>query len=214
MDSLSTAPAFPPELERQIFEIAALLRPVGIPKLMLVAWRVKEWVEPLLYRIIVLEWPPQLSMLPAITSKFLSSAMESRPSFFQPAIRHLMMTRVNTATLESVLSVCTGIDNLWTNYDLTEWKLLIEPLHLKHLYAYTLPILRTLTPFHPFFSQITHLELIDALDARDVEACSELYLIPQLTHLSFNDDAFLPLCGELLETSKGIWTHASNFGHM
>ncbi|KAJ7087515.1 hypothetical protein C8R44DRAFT_650122 [Mycena epipterygia] len=207
MQSLSPVPAFPPELERQISEIAALLRPVGIPKLMLVAWRVKEWVEPLLYRIIALEWPDRLPMLPAITSEFLSSAMKSRPSFFQPAIRHLMMTRVNTTTFESVLSVCTGVDNLWTNYDLTEWRLLIEPLRLKHLYAQVLPILRTLTPLHPFFSQITHLELMDALDvldARDLETWSELYLIPQLTHLSFNFGVFLPLCSELLETCKSL----------
>lgn len=33
----------PHEVERIIFEIAALSRPVSIPNLMLVAWRVKEW---------------------------------------------------------------------------------------------------------------------------------------------------------------------------
>ncbi|KAJ7832485.1 hypothetical protein B0H13DRAFT_2370920 [Mycena leptocephala] len=36
------------DLERQIFETAALSRPVSIPNMMRVAWRVK--VEPLLYR--------------------------------------------------------------------------------------------------------------------------------------------------------------------
>ncbi|KAJ7131272.1 hypothetical protein C8R44DRAFT_871785 [Mycena epipterygia] len=39
------------ELERKIFELAALSRPKAIPTLMRVAWRVKLWVEPLLY------WP-------------------------------------------------------------------------------------------------------------------------------------------------------------
>ncbi|KAJ7126167.1 hypothetical protein C8R44DRAFT_121208 [Mycena epipterygia] len=43
MESVRTAPILPPELERQIYEICALSRPVLIPKLMLVAWRAKEW---------------------------------------------------------------------------------------------------------------------------------------------------------------------------
>jgi hypothetical protein len=33
----------PPELERTIFEIAALLEPTNIPTLMRIAWRVKHW---------------------------------------------------------------------------------------------------------------------------------------------------------------------------
>jgi hypothetical protein len=41
MDFVS--PALPPELERLIFEIYALAHPRSIPKLMLVAQRVKEW---------------------------------------------------------------------------------------------------------------------------------------------------------------------------
>jgi hypothetical protein len=37
------SPILPPELERGIFEICAISRPVSIPNLMLVAQRVKEW---------------------------------------------------------------------------------------------------------------------------------------------------------------------------
>jgi hypothetical protein len=33
----------PLELERKIFEVAALFRPVTIPAMMRVAWRVKLW---------------------------------------------------------------------------------------------------------------------------------------------------------------------------
>jgi hypothetical protein len=43
MSLKSLTPILPTELERQIFELCALSRPVRIPKLMLVAWRVKEW---------------------------------------------------------------------------------------------------------------------------------------------------------------------------
>ncbi|KAJ6534252.1 hypothetical protein B0H19DRAFT_1185616 [Mycena capillaripes] len=47
-------PRLPPELECRIFEAVALAHPTKIPQLMLVAWRVKEWVEPLLYHVIFL----------------------------------------------------------------------------------------------------------------------------------------------------------------
>ncbi|KAJ7883939.1 hypothetical protein B0H14DRAFT_3857247 [Mycena olivaceomarginata] len=42
------------ELERYILELAASSRPVSIPKLMLVSWHVKEWVEPLLYHTLAI----------------------------------------------------------------------------------------------------------------------------------------------------------------
>ncbi|KAJ7088102.1 hypothetical protein C8R44DRAFT_892901 [Mycena epipterygia] len=179
----------------------ALLGPAGIPKLMLVAWRIKEWVEPLLYRIIALG-RGQLPMLPAITSKFLLSAINQRPSFFHGTVRHLMVAGVKTTTFESILSVCTSVDNLWVNHDLAQLQTIMEPLRLKHLYTKTLPFLRTLTPLHPFFSQITHLELMDTWEG--LETWSELYLIPQLTHLSFIVGVFFPLCVELLGMCKSL----------
>jgi hypothetical protein len=40
MDTYSSLPL---ELERVIFEVSALSRPIDIPNLMLIAWRVKEW---------------------------------------------------------------------------------------------------------------------------------------------------------------------------
>jgi hypothetical protein len=44
MDRTSSGPFdFPLELEQRIFELAALSRPVCIPNLIRVAWRVKNW---------------------------------------------------------------------------------------------------------------------------------------------------------------------------
>jgi hypothetical protein len=40
---MDTYSSLPPELERVVFEISALSRPIDIPNLMLIAWRVKEW---------------------------------------------------------------------------------------------------------------------------------------------------------------------------
>ncbi|KAJ7137604.1 hypothetical protein C8R43DRAFT_609431 [Mycena crocata] len=43
MERLSLETTLPLDLERHIFELCAHWRPVSIPKLMLVAWRVKVW---------------------------------------------------------------------------------------------------------------------------------------------------------------------------
>ncbi|KAJ7615378.1 hypothetical protein FB45DRAFT_1035373 [Roridomyces roridus] len=48
----SPSVSLPPELERLIFETAALRYPGRIPTLLLLAKRVHEWIEPLLYQVI------------------------------------------------------------------------------------------------------------------------------------------------------------------
>ncbi|KAJ7087512.1 hypothetical protein C8R44DRAFT_820231 [Mycena epipterygia] len=62
---------------------------------MLVAWRVKEWVEPLLYRTITVEVGDagMIAALPALTRGYLSSILKSKPSFFfQRSVRHLLLS--------------------------------------------------------------------------------------------------------------------------
>ncbi|KAJ7928326.1 hypothetical protein B0H13DRAFT_2311607 [Mycena leptocephala] len=44
-------PAFPPDLEREIFGTTALMYPGEMPTLLRVARRVLIWIEPLLYRV-------------------------------------------------------------------------------------------------------------------------------------------------------------------
>ncbi|KAJ7258280.1 hypothetical protein C8J57DRAFT_1516178 [Mycena rebaudengoi] len=48
-------PRSAPELEQVILELCAADRSASIPRLMLVAQRVKEWVEAALYRVICLK---------------------------------------------------------------------------------------------------------------------------------------------------------------
>ncbi|KAJ7123569.1 hypothetical protein C8R44DRAFT_875759 [Mycena epipterygia] len=70
----------PPELERQIFEIAAHARPVAVLDLILVAWRVKAWVEPLLYRVIFVDGSGSTPIdgLPAFTVDVLQRLFERK----------------------------------------------------------------------------------------------------------------------------------------
>ncbi|KAJ6564436.1 hypothetical protein B0H19DRAFT_1258885 [Mycena capillaripes] len=87
------AALLPEDLEREIFEISAHSRPVFIPILMLVARRVKIWLEPLLYRTIVLDNPSVLKGYPIYSWAIL----ESKPaSFFHHAIdfTHRLFSRI------------------------------------------------------------------------------------------------------------------------
>ncbi|KAJ7443899.1 hypothetical protein B0H11DRAFT_452304 [Mycena galericulata] len=97
----------PPELERQIFEISALSRPRAIPRLMLAAWRVKEWVEPLLYRTIVLKYGPRADHYPAFTVDILLTSIRSKPAFFRDAVRNLLFLVPYQEELKKWFSVTT-----------------------------------------------------------------------------------------------------------
>ncbi|KAJ7887124.1 hypothetical protein B0H14DRAFT_2696630 [Mycena olivaceomarginata] len=77
---MSNPPKLPPELECTIFEIAALARPKMIPSLILVAHRVKHWVEPLLYRVIMVVPRTRPSSSTCSNSPFSPSKFCSRSS--------------------------------------------------------------------------------------------------------------------------------------
>ncbi|KAJ7075698.1 hypothetical protein C8R43DRAFT_1054098 [Mycena crocata] len=166
----------PLELERHIFETCARSQPICIPKLMLVAWRVKEWVEPLMYGTITLNGYESFVDYPTFASDSLSLAMESKPaSFFQFSMEELIPT--------------------------------LTSLSLKRLHADVSLLLSSLSPTHPFFSGLTHLELLGPADPpspENMDFLSNLSLIPQLSHLAFNDADFIPICPQLLQSCKSL----------
>ncbi|KAJ7434673.1 hypothetical protein FB451DRAFT_956255, partial [Mycena latifolia] len=199
-------PALPPELERKIFEICALGRPVSIPKLMLVALRVKEWVEPLLYRTITLNAvEPSVDGYPNFTSSILRRAIRRKSAtFFQIAVRNLHFFEDCEDDLVMILSICTGVENL--SLGMLEDDPVIpclELLRLKRLCADVGPSLRYFSATHPLFSQITHLELLDVANT-DTALYSQLSLLPNLTHLSFNHGVFIPISSFLLKTCRSL----------
>ncbi|KAF7369482.1 hypothetical protein MVEN_00277900 [Mycena venus] len=105
----------PLELERDIFELCALSWPISIPKLMLVARCVKEWVEPLLYRIIALGPYGTVTGNPCFTDNIISSAIHQKPpTFFHSAVRHLMLIAHGTSDVdyEMVLSFYGDLEDL------------------------------------------------------------------------------------------------------
>ncbi|KAJ7116224.1 hypothetical protein C8R43DRAFT_1137901 [Mycena crocata] len=87
------SPSLPLDLERTIFEIAALSRPVAIPELMRVAWRVKTWVEPLLYRSLVVCEKDRRYLVSGFPACDVSRFMHllRTKSFIGDSVRNLML---------------------------------------------------------------------------------------------------------------------------
>ncbi|KAJ7690258.1 hypothetical protein B0H17DRAFT_1134514 [Mycena rosella] len=224
----SSAPLLPLDLERQIFEIAALSRPVGIPNLMLVAWRVKEWCaipeypcclkltlllrRPLFYHTIAIRRshaPPVLSEpldgYPISTAGTILSAIRRDPStLFHQSVHNLFLPYgvADDMDVTALLAACISVENLWIA-EIDDEMLSFASLSPKQLYTNGLP---ALAPANPFFSQITHLELF-AIQEEDTNKFSRLSLIPQLTHLSFNGGDSSPrIPGDWARHSEDIQT--------
>ncbi|KAJ7889762.1 hypothetical protein B0H13DRAFT_1578090, partial [Mycena leptocephala] len=184
-------PALPLDLERHIFELCACSRPVVIPKLMLVAWRVKEWVEPLLYRTIIISPSYSNSKMiegyPGFTKQIVSTVMHSKPAvFFRDSVRHLLLHAVSDDFVRYLLSTCTGVENLWApNAGCALVEFSTTPFPLKHLYTRFVPLFHDVPSTSPIFDQLTNLELIGP-PSEQVDISSKLSLLPRLTHLSFN----------------------------
>ncbi|KAJ7434892.1 hypothetical protein B0H11DRAFT_1247761 [Mycena galericulata] len=199
----TSAQTLPRELERLIFEICALSRPTLIPKLMRVAWRVKEWVEPLLYRTIILSYAPPLDGYPEFTDKILSFAMRSKPStFFRDSVRNLLLYCVPNS--KEILTICTSVENLWivgTSAGQFDF-----PATLKHLYTDVLELLCGPPATRPLFSQLTHLELMGPTQAdEDIDVLfSSISQLPQLTHLAFYEEGFTSIFLPLLQTCGSL----------
>ncbi|KAJ7623040.1 hypothetical protein DFH06DRAFT_1481813 [Mycena polygramma] len=212
MKCLPPSPVLPLDLERTIVEMSARSRPVLIPKFMLVAWRVKEWVEPLLYHTIAVEYSRAMDGYPIFTWEVLIAALDSKPfSFFHLYVRNLcLLTSTNALDVEILLNACTGVENLSvTAGSLGRHEAAIASsitlLPLTHLTGNFGPIFRNTSPDAAFFTRITHLGLRagDLLN-KDTELGSRLTSMPHLSHLSFGDTRFVPLLLPVRTTSQSL----------
>ncbi|KAJ6505084.1 hypothetical protein C8R45DRAFT_544196 [Mycena sanguinolenta] len=182
----------PPELERRIFEIAALACPVRIPTLMLVAGRVKFWVEPLLYRVVYLNDSTTSELRDLDLPTFAVDAPEQRPPNSFRHVRHLFIDDdvVKQPMLNSWLLACTGVTNLyaWLDYKPEILPSISGLTNVQYL-SIDVRVLRGTTVPFPLFLTITHLELFVFTRAADDSVdrvWGNICLIPRLTHLALN----------------------------
>ncbi|KAF8124257.1 hypothetical protein K438DRAFT_1051671 [Mycena galopus ATCC 62051] len=207
-------PKFPPELEREIFELKAFLDPRSMLTLLLVAQRVRTWIEPLLYRVLSinhlagheLPWEqPPADTTYRHSFKAMRKMVLSRPAaLLRDNVRHIRFPGAcPPIVVDKMLRFCPGaIDVVTTLVRYPTFALLLAQLPLQRLVVcWDAPLNRTC----PKLIQLTHLEIRDWPHGDRWDAWSGLALLPRLTHLAFHDiDTMIPIflgalqhCGSL-----------------
>ncbi|KAJ7136381.1 hypothetical protein C8R43DRAFT_1239019 [Mycena crocata] len=184
---------------------------------MLVAWRVKRWVEPLLYRTVTLpsdshrgDREDKVKGIPIHHREVITDLIQTRPpEFLGQSVRNLLMCYRRGVDNRPILSACHNIENLWIASDnLHDLLPILQGLPLTHLHCDLSKLFGSKEKIHfthPVFSQITHLECFDdPPDLPDPERWSNIALIPNLTHLSFVNMDFLSVCHTLLQSCKSL----------
>ncbi|KAJ7065447.1 hypothetical protein C8F01DRAFT_1125636 [Mycena amicta] len=190
----------PPELERIIFELAATELPKSIPTLSLVACRVKEWLNPILFRTLVIT----SSNTDHFSHVFLSCHIDvfqaivlQNPPLFKNTVRNVIFLDLSRQEQEIVFAACPNLENICIDSNagvrhLQSGAALARLEHLSHLSIEMEDLcsrLREVHPGHPCFVHITHIRLVvDTLPedppgsavAQRWRAFAEL---PNLTHV-------------------------------
>nr|GAT51952.1 predicted protein [Mycena chlorophos] len=120
-------PRLPPELERRIFEIAAVSDPESIARSVgLVAKRVWAWTEPIIYRTVVVSSMNEKTGVAAAILRHLDSGASGKPpSFFAQHVHNFSLVPSfwlfmgarpspnawKPAELARVVRACTGVKN-------------------------------------------------------------------------------------------------------
>ncbi|KAJ7061744.1 hypothetical protein C8F01DRAFT_1138276 [Mycena amicta] len=203
-------PILPFEIERIIFETAALSRPKQVPTLMLVAWRVHQWVEPLQYRtlgisILPLKLSP-VTDIPRITFAYLTHLIASKdPAFLAKAVRNVLIPpNIGQEALETICAAFPNIENLFSRCTLRHPALpQLRRLHCSpSVRALDLPNLATR------FAALTHLRVNDTLGLRSAAIeffrWRKLAEFPSLTHLAIAGCPSADDCTVLLSLCKSL----------
>ncbi|KAJ7189799.1 hypothetical protein GGX14DRAFT_580418 [Mycena pura] len=184
---MSQPPAFPLDLEREVFEMAALCHPGTIPTLLCVCRRVCEWTEPMLYRILFLSR--------ALSNKAQIAAASSKSkTFLHKAVRHVLVPPVcylPGTKIEALLAKCSGATNLIL---LGLFGEVVEAI--QHMRPTKLSVANPIPGLalgldHPLFTNVTHLDLFHAYVLLEETKCAweqwrSLASLPMLTHLAIS----------------------------
>ncbi|KAJ7651349.1 hypothetical protein FB45DRAFT_1051096 [Roridomyces roridus] len=198
-------PRLPRELERVIFELAALSRPVLIPDLVLVASRVKEWIQPLLYHTLVFDsadFTTPVDGLRSYNAASFSRIIQHQRNLAECA-RNLIFIGSEQGEFDNILLACPHVQNLfvmWPSEDEKPNRAMLDALPLRHLYC-EIRYLAPTNPFsRPFLSTISHLELFSTPDETDWVG---LVRLPRLTHLAL-DQYDHALCNLVLNECSSL----------
>ncbi|KAJ6623348.1 hypothetical protein B0H10DRAFT_2213743 [Mycena sp. CBHHK59/15] len=180
--------SFPLDLERHIFETVAALEPAMIPSLLRVCRRIHSWLEPLLFRVVVLDKG----------HKMLSAVKSRSPEVLRAGVRHLFLDEAGGGceSWPGLFSHCEKLSQveLWLGPEgVTPYLPALSNLRLQSLAL-------MLLPHHQFpltqrlFLSVTHLDILLTSDVPGVWAdWAHLAALPALTHLCLGKDILGPI---------------------
>ncbi|KAJ7215717.1 hypothetical protein C8J57DRAFT_1600171 [Mycena rebaudengoi] len=181
-DALLGGVVLPAELERAVFEAAAVLDYKNISRLMLVGHRVHTWLKPFLYHVLVYRGP----------NHHRTDAHE----LFGTHVRHLMLDFRSLVTdIAKILAVCSAVQSLACYGVLDSSYLphlaLMRPLRLR---IQAVNLFAGPPRFsHALFARTTHLQLLDySLSAFDDDSWASLRALSCLTHLALHAYVAVP----------------------
>ncbi|KAK6987682.1 hypothetical protein R3P38DRAFT_2574709 [Favolaschia claudopus] len=186
---LPPQPRFPPELERIIFEIAASrCFPKEILTFMLVAWRVKTWVEPFLYRIVA--FPERGGFIPI--DMLVEKVASVQYLFWNPVLSNQEKWEDGNESTDS-----KGMKILHELRFLQRLTISRSSLFLPEAVDFNAP----------FLSGVTHFELLDDYfdvdnEPQDRKFIAGINQMPKLTHLAFNVKGGIPEVHDLFYMNK------------
>ncbi|KAJ7830137.1 hypothetical protein B0H14DRAFT_2807886 [Mycena olivaceomarginata] len=211
MEPPYSSPRLPPELERVVFEMAALLWRTTIPNLMLVAWRVRNWYKKSYTQFILVISPVVHRMEPflrvailcdsqahhicgfqTITSEILRRINETQPpGYLVNIVSHLFMeddVNWSPTEVEIILMACNRVTTAFLAIPSCPLSAVATFYRLRRL-AIPFMELQDLSESDraTVLHNITHLALLKsdgASSCRNPEAF--LAMLPHLTHISFD----------------------------
>ncbi|KAJ6448558.1 hypothetical protein C8R47DRAFT_1227015 [Mycena vitilis] len=195
--------SLPLDLQRCIFELAALASLHDISKLMLVEHQVKVWIEPILYRVLVLAEPhrdPRGSSrdfhFVTVSQWDIKKPLKSKShEFFQSAVKSLRIyDPIDSDNMKLLFTAFAGVTNVAIHWNAATGVLpALEKLHgLRRLRSALTPLFlgHDRCEFtHALFRNLTHLYLAD--DWRNMGPMAPgfwkgLGKAPSLTHIAFD----------------------------
>ncbi|KAK7058126.1 hypothetical protein R3P38DRAFT_2844465 [Favolaschia claudopus] len=180
--AIHQAPSLPLELEREIFETAAVANTRIIPTFLRVCRRVHAWIEPLLYRTLILTGDDSPYLI----------ALRAKPIEFQrKSVRHVYIqcSFFPSNFIRDLLSDLSDIQSLLMDghYDVVELRPVLDKVRPRKLSLWVQPHSpewSPITPIRPLFLCVTHLELFKPSFVPSTwEEWSPLASLPALTHI-------------------------------
>ncbi|CAK5272700.1 unnamed protein product [Mycena citricolor] len=207
-------PRMPRELERYIVEMYALesAGPERILQLLPVCHRVRFWLEPALYRTLILNDGADEQKLPSCQMDAIERLWTNHPGALQAIVRNVMLIGETRDTVERVLRSCNSAENVFLAGCATgglDLSLLSPSLQRLHCTAETLDLLNW-KPGGYTIASLTHLELFTLGNRFDRPVSHALLRLldrqhfPNLAHLALSATSVIRSLPEILPRLRNL----------